>query len=71
MIRIRFFGPGELIQTYFRAARYEWINGQKPHLLKKWYSNTVQHRKLRSDRGSWFVNEFFLFKIHDTVKAGD
>ena len=22
MIRIRFFGPGELIQKYFRAARY-------------------------------------------------
>ena len=22
MIRIRFFGPGELIQNYFRAARY-------------------------------------------------
>ena len=38
-------------------------------------SDTVQHRELRSDRGSWFVNEFFLqfslFNIHDTFKAGD
>ena len=31
---------------------YEWINGQKPHLIKKRYSNTVQYRELRSDRGS-------------------
>ena len=27
MIRIRFFGPGELIQKYFRAARYLWVRG--------------------------------------------
>ena len=27
---------------------------------KKRYSDTVQHRELRSDRGSWFTNEFFL-----------
>ena len=27
---------------------------------KKRYSNTVQHGELRSDRGSWFVIEFFL-----------
>ena len=33
---------------------YEWINGQKPHLIKKRYSDTVQHGELRSDRGSWF-----------------
>ena len=39
---------------------YEWINGQKPHLNKKRYSDTVQHRELSSDRGSWFVNEIFL-----------
>ena len=35
----------------------------------------MQHRELRSDRGSWFVNEFFLqlslFNIHDTFKTGD
>ena len=38
-------------------------------------SDTVQHGELRSDRASWFVNEFFLqfslFNIHDTFKAGD
>ena len=35
----------------------------------------MQHKELGSDRGSWFVNEFFLqfslFNIHDTFKAGD
>ena len=34
----------------------------------------MQHGELRSDRGSWFVNEFFLqfslFNIYDTFKAG-
>ena len=38
----------------------EWINGQKPHLIKKRYSDTKQHGELRSDRGSWFVIEFCL-----------
>ena len=51
---------------------YEWINGQKPHLIK---NDTVQQRELRSDRGSWFVNKFFLklslFNIHDTFKTGN
>ena len=41
----------------------------------KRYSNSVQHGELRSDRGSWFVIEFFLqfslFNIHDTFKAGN
>ena len=41
----------------------------------KRYSDTVQHGELRSDRGSWFINEFFLklafFNIHDTFKAGN
>ena len=54
---------------------YEWINGQKPHLIKNGYSDTVQYGELRSDRGSWFINEFFLklafFNIHDTFKAGN
>ena len=27
---------------------------------QKRYSDTVQHGELRSDRGSWFINEFFL-----------
>ena len=54
---------------------YEWINGQKTTCHLKRYSDTVQHRELRSDRGSWFVSEFFLqfalFNIHVTFKAGD
>ena len=54
---------------------YEWINGQKPRLIKKRFSDTVQHREFRSDRGSWFINEFFLklalFNINDTFKTGD
>ena len=54
---------------------YEWINGQKPHLLKKRYSDTVQHGELRSERGSWLINEVFFklvyFNIHDTFKAGN
>ena len=54
---------------------YEWINSQKQHLIKKRYSDTVQHGDLRSDRGSWLVNEFFLqfslFDIHDAFKAGN
>ena len=54
---------------------YEWINCQKPLLIKKRYSDTVQRRELRSDRGSWFVSEFFLqpsfFNINDTFKTGD
>ena len=35
----------------------------------------MQHGQLRSDRGSWFVNEFILklalFNINDTFKAGN
>ena len=52
----------------------EWINGEKPHLIIR-YSDTVRHGELRSNRGSWYVNEFFfqfsLFNIYDTFKAGD
>ena len=52
---------------------YEWVNGQKPHFILKRYSDTVQHGELRTDRGSWFVNEFFLqlvlFNIHDTFQG--
>ena len=36
-------------------------------------SDTVQHGELRSDRGCWFINDFFLklafCNIHDTFKA--
>ena len=35
----------------------------------------MQHGELRSDRGFWFVNEFFLqfslFNTYDTFKTGD
>ena len=35
----------------------------------------MQYGELRSDRGSWFINEFFLklafFNIHDTFKGGN
>ena len=59
--------PGKLCDE--NGYSYEWINGQKR------YSDTVQHKELRSDRGSWFINEFFLkralFNIHDTFKAGN
>ena len=54
---------------------YEWITGQKPHLIKNFLPITMQHGELRSDRGSWLVSEFFLqfslFNINDTFKAGD
>ena len=49
---------------------HDWINGQKPHLIKNGFGNTMQYGELRSDRGSWFVIEFFLklsfFNINDT-----
>ena len=67
------FSLGKLCDEH--GYSYEWINGQKPHLIKKRYSDTVQYGKLRSDRGSWFVNDVFLklafFNIYDTFKAGD
>ena len=27
---------------------HEWTSGQKPHLIKKWQTNTMQHGELRS-----------------------
>ena len=39
---------------------YQWINGQKPHLILKRDSDTMQHGELRSYRGSRLVSEFFL-----------
>ena len=41
---------------------YEWINGQKPHLIKKRDSDTVQHGELRSYCGTRLISEF-VFKI--------
>ena len=54
---------------------YEWINGQKPHLIEKGIRIQCTQGELRSDRGSWLVIEFFLplsfFNINDTFKTGD
>ena len=54
---------------------YEWINGQKTTSRLKRDSDTMQYGELRSDRGSWFINELFLklayFTTHDTFKAGN
>ena len=54
---------------------YEWINGQKTTSHSTRYSDTMQHGELRSDRISWFINEFFLqlsfFSINDTFKTGN
>ena len=64
--------PGKLCDEH--GYSYEWINGHEPHLIKKRYSDTVQHGELRSDRGSWFVKEFFLklaFNNHYTFKEGN
>ena len=53
------------------------MNGSmiKNHISLKRDSDTLQHGELRSDRGSWFVNEFFLqfslFNINDTFKTGE
>ena len=38
---------------------YEWINGQKPHLIKDGNRINLQHGELRSNRGSW-LDKFFL-----------
>ena len=38
---------------------YEWINGQKPHLIKNGIRIPCKHGELRSCRGSWLV-KFFL-----------
>ena len=41
---------------------YEWINGQRPHLIKKRDPDTVQHGELRSHRGPRLV-KFVLWII--------
>ena len=45
MIRIRFFGSGELIQRTFRAARYSWIWTDKKHTKNSfvWADHTTSH----------------------------
>ena len=52
---------------------YEWINGQKPHLIKNGIRIQLRHGELRSYRGSRLVNELFLwflsFNFNDTFKT--
>ena len=54
---------------------YEWINGQKPHLIKNGIRIHLQHGELRSYRGSRLVNEFVLrflsVNFKDTFKTGE
>ena len=52
---------------------YEWINGQKPHLIKERDSDNLQHGKLCSYRGSRLV-KFFLWifiNFKDTYETGE
>ena len=53
---------------------YEWLNGQKPHLILKRDSDTVQYGELRFYGGSRLVNEFVLqftsFNFKDAFKTG-
>ena len=54
---------------------YEWINGQKPHLIKYGIRIICNTENLRSHRGSRLVSEFFLrfssFNLNDTFKTGE
>ena len=51
---------------------YEWINGQKPHLIRN--GILLQCNTENFVRGSWLVGLFFLqfslFNINDTFKTG-
>ena len=52
---------------------YEWINGQKPHLIKRRDSDNLQHGELRSNRGSR-LDKFFLgifINFTDTYETGE
>ena len=49
------------------GCSYEWINGQKPHLIKNGI-RIQKYGKLRTNRGSWLINDFFkllYLNIHD------
>ena len=52
---------------------YGWINGQKPHLIKKRDPDNLQYGELRSNCGSRLVIELFLwflsFNFNDTFKT--
>ena len=52
---------------------YEWINGQKPHLIKRRDSDILQYGELRSNRGSrlvMFVLWIFI-NFKDTYETGE
>ena len=52
---------------------HEWIDGQKPHLIKDGNSDNLQHGEFRSNRGSrlvkFFLGTFINFK--DTYETGE
>ena len=58
---------------YENGYSYKWINGQKPHLIEEWDSDTVQYGELRSSRGSWLVKFFLCIFIDfkDTFETGE
>ena len=52
---------------------YEWINGQKPHLIKNGIRIQCNTENFVPIVVSWFINKFFLklafFNINDTFKT--
>ena len=52
---------------------YEWVNGQKPHLIKTRDSDTLQNGELRSYRDSRLVKFFLCIFINftDTYETGE
>ena len=52
---------------------YEWINGQKPHLIKDGIRIICKHRELRSDCGTRFVKFIFwiVISFKDTFETGE
>ena len=50
--------PGRLCDEHGYSK--ECINGQKPTSHSKRYSDTVEHGKLRTNRGSWFYQRVLL-----------
>ena len=52
---------------------YEWINGQKPHLIKNGIRIQCNTENFVPVEGSWFISEFFLklvyLNTHDSFKG--
>ena len=68
--------PGEYASSFIARKALRWTRiltrvdqRSKTTSYFKRCSDTIQYGELRSDRGSWFTNEFFLklafFNIHD------